>query len=96
MCLAIPMKLVSREADTGVVELEGVRLSVSLMLVPEVRVGDHLLIHAGYAIGAIDEAEALETLRLLSQLVGEEAGSGEGSNAGPAPDAQGKNEGGRP
>jgi len=68
MCLAIPMKLIARQGSSGVVELEGVRRSISLALMPEARTGDHLLIHAGYAIGAVDEKEAAETIRLLQEM----------------------------
>ncbi len=70
MCLAVPMRLVERDDLDGVVELDGVRRRVSLMLLPEAVVGDHLLIHAGFAIGRLDDREAAETLELLRQLVG--------------------------
>jgi len=70
MCLAVPMKLVERQEALGVAELDGVRREVSLMLQPEARVGDYVLIHAGYAIGLVDEAEANETLALLRQVAG--------------------------
>ena len=68
MCLAIPMRLTERGELEGAVELDGVRRTVSLMLLPDAKVGDHLLIHAGYAIGAVDEAEAEATLALLREL----------------------------
>ena len=67
MCLAIPMRLMERSEIEGVVELDGVRRTVSLMLLPEAEVGQHLLIHAGYAIGSVDEAEAQTTLALLRE-----------------------------
>ena len=67
MCLAIPMRLMERGETEGVVELDGVRRTVSLMLLPDAEVGQHLLIHAGYAIGAVDEAEAEITLALLRE-----------------------------
>jgi hydrogenase expression/formation protein HypC len=67
MCLAIPMRLIERSEIEGVVELDGVRRTVSLMLLPNAEVGQHLLIHAGYAIGAVDEAEAEITLALLRE-----------------------------
>jgi len=70
MCLAVPMKLVERRDTLGVAEIDGVRREVSLMLQPEARVGEYVLIHAGYAIGVIDEAEASETLALLRQVAG--------------------------
>ena len=67
MCLAIPMRLMERSEIEGVVELDGVRRTVSLMLLPDAEVGQHLLIHAGYAIGSVDEAEAEITLALLRE-----------------------------
>jgi|WetSurMetagenome_2_1015567.scaffolds.fasta_scaffold55103_2 hydrogenase expression/formation protein HypC len=75
MCLAVPMQLVSRDEDLGVVEIDGVRREVSLMLLADAAVGEYLLIHAGYAIGRVDEAEAKETIELLRQFgeVGEAA-----------------------
>jgi hydrogenase expression/formation protein HypC len=75
MCLAVPMQLVERDEGLGTVEIDGVRREVSLMLLDDARVGEFLLIHAGFAIGRVDEAEAKETLELLRQLgdVGEAA-----------------------
>jgi hydrogenase expression/formation protein HypC len=67
MCLAIPMQLIERDDLEGVVELDGVRRTVSLMLLPDAEVGDHLLIHAGYAIAAVDADEAAQTLELLRE-----------------------------
>ena len=68
MCLAIPMELVERGELEGEVELNGVRRKVSLMLLPEAEVGEYLLIHAGYAIGKVDAADAQETIALLEEL----------------------------
>ena len=65
MCLAIPMRLTQRNEFEGTVELDGVRRTISMMLLPEAEVGQHVLVHAGYAIGAIDEEEAQNTLALL-------------------------------
>jgi len=75
MCLAVPMQLTERDAGLGVVEIDGIRREVSLMLLDDARVGEYLLIHAGYAIARVDEVEAKETLELLRQLgdVGEAA-----------------------
>jgi hydrogenase expression/formation protein HypC len=72
MCLAIPMKLIERSDVLGIVEIDGVRREVSLMLQPEVALGDYVLVHAGYAIGVVDEAEAQATLDLLRQMAGVE------------------------
>ena len=68
MCLAIPMRLVEMDGWKGLMELDGVRREVSLALFPDVEVGDYLLIHAGYAIGKVDEREAQITLQLLKEI----------------------------
>jgi hydrogenase expression/formation protein HypC len=68
MCLAVPMKLIERRELLGVAEVDGVRREVSLMLQPEAKLGDYVLVHAGYAIGVVDEAEAKITLDLLRQV----------------------------
>ncbi len=69
MCLGIPAQIVSRAQDfSAEVEIGGVRRNVDLTLVPEARVGDYVLIHVGYAVQCIDEAEATETLNLLRQM----------------------------
>ena len=75
MCLAVPMRLTERDEGLGVVEIDGVRREISLMLLDDAKVGEYLLIHAGFAIGRVDESEAKETLELLRQLgdVGEAA-----------------------
>jgi hydrogenase expression/formation protein HypC len=68
MCLAVPVRIVSidgREAET---EIAGVRRRVSIALTPEAKVGDYVLLHTGYAIGVVDEAEAEETLKLLEEI----------------------------
>ena len=68
MCLAIPAKIVEMdETGMGVVDMEGTRRSVSLLLQEDARVGDYVIVHAGFAIHRIDEEEALESLRILRQ-----------------------------
>jgi hydrogenase expression/formation protein HypC len=61
------MRLQERNEIEGTVELDGVSRSVSLMLLPEAEVGQHLLIHAGYAIGLVDAEEAAKTIELLRE-----------------------------
>jgi hydrogenase expression/formation protein HypC len=68
MCLAVPMKLRTRDDLGGVVELDGIEREVSLMLLPDAQVGDYLLVHAGYAIGKVDEEEAKATIAILREL----------------------------
>jgi len=68
MCLAVPVKIVSINGDEAETEIAGVRRRVSIALTPEAKVGDYVLLHTGYAIGVIDEAEAEETLKLLEEI----------------------------
>lgn len=68
MCLAIPMQLVERRDFEADVELQGVRRTISLMLFPEAEVGEYVLVHAGYAIGKLDEEEAKQTIALLEEM----------------------------
>jgi hydrogenase expression/formation protein HypC len=69
MCLAIPAQLVEiSSADTGVVDLSGVRKEVSLSLVDDVKVGDYVIVHVGYALQKLDPEEAEKTLRMFAEL----------------------------
>ena len=68
MCLAVPVKIVSIDGDEAETEVAGVRRRVSIALTPEAKVGNYVLLHTGYAIGVIDEAEAEETLKLLEEI----------------------------
>lgn len=68
MCLAIPVKLVSKEESKGWVEMGGTRREINLAVLPEAGVGDYVLIHAGFAISKVEEKEARELLELLSTM----------------------------
>lgn len=69
MCLAVPGKIVRIDPDaTAVVDMLGVQRAASLRLVPGARVGDYVLVHAGFGIQIIDPAEAEETIRLIRDL----------------------------
>lgn len=69
MCLALPALIVECSPDArAVVELGGVRTSVSLALVPEAVVGDYVIVHVGHAIGVLDPEEAQHTLDLFAQM----------------------------
>ena len=68
MCLAIPALVKSIDGYMAEVDIDGVTRQVSLQLTPDVKVGDYVLLHTGYAINVIDEAEAEETLKLLREL----------------------------
>ncbi|MBI5252675.1 MAG: HypC/HybG/HupF family hydrogenase formation chaperone [Desulfomonile tiedjei] len=69
MCLAVPMKLVELTGEgTGKVDAGGVKGDVSLAMIPNARVGDYLIIHAGFGIEVLDEAEAQVRLDLFREL----------------------------
>jgi hydrogenase expression/formation protein HypC len=68
MCLAVPVKIVSVDRDGAETEIGGVRRRISITFTPEAKVGDYVLLHTGYAIGIIDQAEAEETLKLLEEI----------------------------
>lgn len=73
MCLAIPARVVNVQNDKAKVDFgEGVLREVNVTLV-KAKIGDYVLVHAGYAIQVLDEKEAQETLDLWSQIL--EAGS---------------------
>ena len=68
MCLAIPVRVHAIEGTTAKVELGGVMRDISLMLTPEAREGDYVLVHTGFAISVLNEEEAQETLALFAEL----------------------------
>ncbi|MBQ1335880.1 MAG: HypC/HybG/HupF family hydrogenase formation chaperone [Selenomonadaceae bacterium] len=70
MCLAVPAKVIEIRDALGKVELSGVTRDVSLMLLPEARVGDFVLVHAGFAMQIVDEQSAEETNALLAEMNG--------------------------
>jgi hydrogenase expression/formation protein HypC len=71
MCLAIPALITRIDGKEADVEIGGITRHISLWLTPEAKVGDYVLLHTGYAIGIIDQAEAEETLRLFEQIAEE-------------------------
>jgi hydrogenase expression/formation protein HypC len=77
MCLAIPAKVVSVKEDKAKVDFgEGVLREVNVTLV-NAKIGDYVLVHAGYAIQVLDEKEALETIRLWNEILEAEAETGQ-------------------
>jgi hydrogenase expression/formation protein HypC len=84
MCLAVPGKIVSIHGDdpllrTGRVDFAGIVKQVNLAYVPDARIGDYVLVHVGFAINTIDEAEAhqvFDYLKEMGELAELEAGEG--------------------
>ena len=72
MCLSIPSKVVEidKENNVATVDTMGVKRKTSLDLVSEpVEVGDYVLIHVGFAMGKISEAEALESINIYKDII---------------------------
>lgn len=67
MCLAVPSKIIQVDNKMATIDVDGVRRNASLMLLDEVKVGDYVIVHAGFAIHKIDEESALESLRILRE-----------------------------
>ncbi len=67
MCLAIPSKIVKIENNIATIDVDGVRREASLLLLEAPKVGDYVIVHAGFAIHAIDETDAMESLKLLRE-----------------------------
>ena len=72
MCLGIPMKITNISGNKATVEVSGVKKEVSLMLLDSPKIGEYVLIHAGFAIERLDEEEASETLRLIQEIAEKE------------------------
>jgi len=68
MCLAIPAKLVEKKGIQGLAEIGGVKREVDLRMLEDVKVGDYIIIHAGFAIQKLDTEEAEETLEMLREI----------------------------
>jgi len=69
MCLAIPVRVVELgENDMALADVGGVRKEISLALVSDVRIGDYVIAHVGYAINKLDPEEAEKTLTLFAEL----------------------------
>ncbi|MCL2679728.1 MAG: HypC/HybG/HupF family hydrogenase formation chaperone [Dehalococcoidia bacterium] len=68
MCVAVPALILSIDGTSAEVDIEGVRRRTSIYLTPEAKVGDYVLMHAGFAIRVIDVKEAQETIALLKDI----------------------------
>jgi hydrogenase expression/formation protein HypC len=72
MCLGIPGKVIEIRDDAGLpmgkVDFGGVRKEACLAYIPEVQLGDYVIVHVGFAISRLDEEEALKTLEILATM----------------------------
>ncbi len=77
MCLAYPAKVVEIKDSLATVELSGVQRKVSLMLLPETKLGDYVLVHAGFAMQTVDRQTVDEMLEAFEEI---DARSSEAAN----------------
>ena len=68
MCVAIPMRVIEINGNEAVCEYEGIKRTAKIDLLPEIKVGDYVLIHVGFVIQKIDVDSAEETLKLYKQM----------------------------
>jgi len=69
MCLGIPVKIVEKNGYQGICEIGGVKREVDLRFTEDIKKGDYVILHAGFAIQKLNEAEAKETLSLLKEML---------------------------
>ncbi len=69
MCLGIPGKIIEISDTMAKVDVAGVRKEVNLMLIENPKIGDYVIVHAGFAIQRVDEEEAQETLKIINDLI---------------------------
>lgn len=69
MCLAIPSRITRIENNMATIDVDGVQREASLLLLEDVKVGEYVIVHAGFAIQKIDESAAQETLKFLREAV---------------------------
>jgi hydrogenase expression/formation protein HypC len=68
MCLAIPMKILKIEGDMAIVSSGGVQRSIGINFLKGPKIGDYVIVHAGFAIEKLDTVKAEETLKILEEL----------------------------
>ena len=69
MCTAIPAKVIELNGDKGKVDYQGVVRETSFIMLPEAKVGDYVILHAGFAIKLLSEEDARETLAMIEELI---------------------------
>lgn len=68
MCLGIPMRVVKINGDFAQVESARLLRNVNIQMLPGIKTGDYLLVHAGFAIQKVDPERARETLRIVDEI----------------------------
>ncbi len=73
MCLAVPSKIIEINDNVAKVDVDGVIRETSIMLMDDVKIGDYVIVHAGFAINKIDEQVALQTLEDMRNILAADA-----------------------
>ena len=68
MCLAVPARITEINGNRAKVDMAGVIQEISIMMLPNAKVNDYVIVHAGFAIERLDEQEALRTIELFKQM----------------------------
>ncbi len=68
MCLAVPARIVELKDDNAVLDALGNRWKAKTSLLPKAKIGDIVLVHAGFAIAIVDEEDAKQTWQLIAEL----------------------------
>lgn len=68
MCLAVPLKIVEIDGKNGVGEVEGLRRSMRLDFIREPKLGEYVIVHAGFAIERLNESQALEDIAAWAEV----------------------------
>ena len=69
MCLGVVGRIDEINGETAVAEILGVRREISIVLVPEAKINDYVMIHAGFAINLMDEKDARETEEMIIEVL---------------------------
>ncbi len=68
MCIGVPMQILEINEDRGIVEINSVKREIGIMLLDDIKVGDWVLVHAGFAISKYEDGEAEEVFSLLKEI----------------------------
>lgn len=69
MCLAVPSKIIEIKNNVATVDVDGVKRDASLMLLDDAKIGDYVIVHAGFAISKVDEEAARQTIQDMRDML---------------------------